>query len=227
MKVTYIGHATVLIETAKANVLIDPFITENPLATLKITDLPRIDAILLSHGHSDHIGDCLRIAKHDGSLVVAIAELATYFSWQGLRVHGLSIGGGHSFSFGRVQLTLAFHGSSITDEERRVIMDAGLPAGILFEDEGKTIYHAGDTALFSDMKLIGEQHAIDLAFLPIGDNFTMGPDDAKLAAKWLSAGQVVPIHYDTFPVIRQDAGQFVRDLGACGRLLKPGESLTL
>lgn len=225
MKITYIGHSTVLLETEKANLLIDPYITENPLAGLTIEELPKIDAIILSHGHGDHIGDTQTIAERDGSLVIAIAELATYFGWKGLKTHGLSIGGGYTFPFGRVKLTIAFHGSSVTLEETHQILDAGMPAGILLDIEGKTIYHAGDTALFSDMKLIGERHPIDLAFLPIGDNFTMGPEDALLAAKWIGAKEVVPIHYNTFPPIRQDASKFVDQLRGCGLLLTPGESI--
>lgn len=227
MRITFIGHSTVLIKTAKANLLIDPFITGNSLAKISIDDLPKIDAILLTHGHGDHVEDALPIARRDGSLVIAVAELATYFGWKGLKTHGMSIGGGFDFPFGRVKLTQAFHGSSVTESENRRIVYTGMPAGLLLYLEGKTIYHAGDTALFSDMKLIGEQNKIDLAFLPIGDNFTMGPGDAQLAAQWIKAKRVVPIHYNTFPVIRQDAYQFAEKLGDRALVLSPGQSFEL
>lgn len=227
MLITYIGHSTVLIQTMKANVLIDPFISGNSLAKTTINDLPKIDAILLTHGHGDHILDTREIAERDGSLVIAVAELATYFEWQGLKTHGMSIGGAYQFPFGKVKLTQAFHGSSVTETDTQKIVYTGMPAGLLLDLEGKTIYHAGDTALFSDMKLIGEQNNIDLAFLPIGDNFTMGPDDALIAAKWLSAGKVVPVHYNTFPVIRQDPVKFTGRLNGNGIVLEPGQSMEL
>lgn len=227
MRITYIGHSTVLIETSKANLLIDPFIAGNGLAQTTIDDLPEINYILLTHGHGDHTADALPIAERDGSLVIAVAELATYFSWKGLKTHGMSIGGGYTFPFGRVKLTPAFHGSSITESDGQRIVYTGMPAGLLLYLDGKTIYHAGDTALFSDMKLIGEQNDIDLAFLPIGDNFTMGPDDALTAARWIKANKVVPVHYNTFPVIRQDARRFTDRLGDSGVVLSPGKSLEL
>ncbi|RYL93788.1 metal-dependent hydrolase [Sporolactobacillus sp. THM7-4] len=227
MRVTYVGHSTVLIETVKANLLIDPFITSNSLAGLSIQDLPKIDAILLTHGHGDHVEDTQPIAERDGSLVIAIAELATYFSWKGLRTHGMSIGGGYTFDFGRVKLTQAFHGSSVTETNNRQIVYTGMPAGLVLNLEGKTIYHAGDTALFSDMKLIGSQNKIDLAFLPIGDNFTMGPEDARIAAGWINAKKVVPMHYNTFPVIKQDGQKFAGSLGNQGLYLAPGEAFEL
>lgn len=227
MHITFIGHSTVLIRTDKANLLIDPYITSNALAKQRIEDLPRIDAILLTHGHGDHIEDTQEIAERDDSLIIAIAELAMWFGWKGLRTHGMSIGGGFDFPFGRVALTLAFHGSSVAEPEKEILHDAGMPAGLLLELEGKTIYHAGDTALFSDMKLIGSRNDIDLAFLPIGDNFTMGPEDARIAAQWIGAKKNVPIHYNTFPVIHQDPHAFADDLGDRALILAPGESLDL
>src|SRR5699024_8166196 len=138
-----------------------------------------------------------------GAKIVAINELAVYLSNKGFDAHGMNIGGGYQFDFGHVKYTQAFHSSSM-DTENGIPIYTGMPAGILLTIDDKTIYHVGDTALFSDLKLIGERHDIDLAFLPIGDNFTMGPEDALLAADWIKAKTVVPVHYNTFPVIKQD-----------------------
>lgn len=225
MHVSYHGHSIVKIETKGKTILIDPFITGNELTDLNAEEV-KADVILLTHGHNDHVGDTVEIAKRSGALVVAVAELATYLSWQGLNVHPMSIGGAYTFDFGTVKLTQAFHGSSYTENNEKIIY-TGMPAGLLLTIEGKTIYHAGDTALFSDLKLIG-RHKPDLAFLPIGDNFTMGPEDAAIAAEWVQAKLVVPIHYNTFPVIKQDPHQFVESLsGVEGKVLKAGEGLDL
>jgi L-ascorbate metabolism protein UlaG (beta-lactamase superfamily) len=225
MHVSYHGHSTIKIETKGKTILIDPFITGNELTDLNAKDV-EADVILLTHGHNDHVGDTVEIAKRSGALVVAVAELATYLSWQGLNVHPMSIGGAYTFDFGTVKLTQAFHGSSYTENNEKIIY-TGMPAGLLLTIEGKTIYHAGDTALFSDLKLIG-RHKPDVAFLPIGDNFTMGPEDAAIAAEWVQAKLVVPIHYNTFSVIKQDPHQFVESLsGIEGKVLKAGEGLDL
>lgn len=228
MKVTYHGHSVVLIETNGKKIIIDPFITGNGQTSLKADDL-HVDVILLTHGHNDHVGDTVELAKKSNATVVAPFELATYLGWQGVNVHPMHIGGAHQFDFGKVKLTQAFHGSAYVEEETKKIVYTGMPAGILFSSEGKTIYHAGDTALFSDMKVIGERNTIDIAFLPIGDNFTMGPEDAATAASWLKAKLVVPIHYNTFPVIEQDPKAFVAMLepGIEGRVLSSGESIKL
>ncbi|MDH4420779.1 MULTISPECIES: metal-dependent hydrolase [Bacillus] len=227
MKVSYHGHSVVKIETNGKVILIDPFLTGNPATDLKAEDV-KVDAILLSHGHGDHVGDTVELAKKNNAVVVAPFELATFLSWQGVNTHPMHIGGAHEFDFGKVKFTQAFHGSSHIDEENKTITYTGMPAGILFTAEEKTVYHAGDTALFSDMKLIGELNNIDVAFLPIGDNFTMGPEDAVLAAKWINAKIVVPMHYNTFPVIEQDPYQFVEKLQNCtGKVLDAGESITL
>ncbi|MFH7819808.1 metal-dependent hydrolase [Neobacillus thermocopriae] len=226
MKISYHGHSVVQIQTNGINILIDPFITGNGLTDLKTEEI-KVDVILLTHGHNDHVGDTVALAKRNHALVVANHELATYLSWQGVNTHGMHIGGACQFEFGKVKLTQAFHGSSYTTENNELIY-CGMPAGILFMSEGKTIYHAGDTGLFSDMKLIGERHPIDVAFLPIGDNFTMGPEDAAYAAKLLQAKTVVPIHYNTFPPIQQDPYQFIDMLeDKNGKVLEPGEVLEL
>ncbi|WP_088103815.1 metal-dependent hydrolase [Halalkalibacter urbisdiaboli] len=223
MKISYHGHSVVLIETKGKRILIDPFITGNGLTDLKAEDV-KVDVILLTHGHNDHVGDTVDIAKRNDALVVAPFELATFLGWQGVKTHPMHIGGAHEFDFGTVKLTQAFHGSSYTIEEEQKIVYTGMPAGILFSAEGKTIFHAGDTALFSDMKLIGERNSIDIAFLPIGDNFTMGPDDATLASEWLQAKHVVPIHYNTFPVIEQNPTEFVENLsGKKGKVMNVGD----
>ncbi|ARK31713.1 metal-dependent hydrolase [Halalkalibacter krulwichiae] len=225
MKVSYHGHSVVLIETEGTRIIVDPFLTGNGQTDLKEEEL-KVDVILLTHGHNDHVGDTVAIAKRNDALVIAPFELATYLSWQGVRTHPMHIGGAHQFDFGKVKLTQAFHGSSYTVEEEQKIVYTGMPAGILFSAEGKTIFHAGDTALFSDMKLIGERNAIDLAFLPIGDNFTMGPEDASTAAEWLQAKKVVPIHYNTFPVIEQDPVEFTENLsGKKGLYLSIGDEI--
>ncbi|MGA9287518.1 MAG: metal-dependent hydrolase [Anaerobacillus sp.] len=226
MNVTFHGHSVVEIITDKAKILIDPFISGNGQCDLD-ADTVTCDVILLTHGHNDHVGDTVAIAKRNDALVVAPFELATYLEWQGVNAHPMAIGGAHEFEFGKVKLTQAFHGSSYTEDDSKQIIYTGMPAGILFSAEGKTIYHAGDTGLFSDMKLLSNQK-IDLAFLPIGDNFTMGPEDAAIAAKWIQADITVPVHYNTFPLIEQNAGAFVESLeGTKGKVLHSGESIEL
>ena len=226
MKVSYHGHSVVQIFSNGKTILIDPFITGNSLTDLKVDEV-KPDVIILSHGHNDHVGDTVELAKKHNALVIANADLTTYLSWQGVKTHGMNIGGSYQFDFGKVKLTQAFHGSGYATENNEIIY-CGMPTGILFMNEGKTIYHAGDTGLFSDMKLIGEQHPIDLAFLPIGDNFTMGPEDAAYAVKLLQPKVVVPVHYNTFPPIKQDPYRFIEMLDKKnGRVLHPGEALEL
>ncbi|MRG87697.1 metal-dependent hydrolase [Salinibacillus xinjiangensis] len=226
MKVSYHGHSIVRIETGNKTILIDPFISGNDQCDLQ-ADTVKADVILLTHGHNDHVGDTVDIAKRNDALVVAPVELANYLGSKGLNTHPINLGGSHEFDFGRVKLTKAFHSSSFTEENGNMIY-TGMPAGILFYAEGKTLYHAGDTGLFSDLKLIGERNDIDVAFLPIGDNFTMGPEDAALAAEWTRAKQVVPVHYNTFPVIQQDPNQYVELLQpGIGKVMNPGDEFEL
>ena len=226
MKVSYHGHSIVKVETNGKTILFDPFITGNELTDLKVEDV-KADVIILTHGHNDHIGDTVELAKKNDALVIGIAEIAGYLGGKGVRTHGMSIGGAYEFDFGKVKLTPAFHGTGYNEENGQIIY-LGMPAGVLLTVEGKTIYHAGDTAVYSDMKLIGERHPIDLAFLPIGDNFTMGPEDAALAAKFLQPKQVVPIHYNTFPVIKQDPNAFIELLeDKNGRIMEAGDEIEL
>lgn len=226
MKVSYHGHSVLKIETNGYEILLDPFISGNGLTDLTVADV-KPNFIILTHGHNDHIGDTVELAKKHDALVIANHEIATYLSWQGVKTHGMSIGGSYSFEFGKVKLTPAFHGSSFETENQQLIY-LGMPAGVLVTAENKTIYHAGDTGLFSDMKLIGELNDIDVAFLPIGDNYTMGPEDAAIAADFLKAKQVVPIHYNTFPPIKQDPHKFVSLLKEKnGKVLNPGDSIIL
>lgn len=206
MEVSYHGHSIVKIKTGNKVILIDPYITGNDLTDLVVAN-EKPDVILLTHGHNDHVGDTIEIAKASGALVVAPNELAVWLGWQGLETHGMNIGGACEFDFGTVKFTKAFHSSSYTTDDQQLIY-MGMPAGILFMAEGKTIYHAGDTSLFGDMELIGKRHDIDIAFIPIGDNFTMGPEDAAYAVELLSPKLTVPVHYNTFPPIVQDPEDF-------------------
>lgn len=226
MKITYGGHACLLVEEGPVSIVIDPFLTGNPAAGLDPAKI-KVNAVVLTHGHNDHFGDALTIAKNNDCPVIAIAELADYCASRGVKSHGMNLGGAYDFGSFRVKLTPAWHSSSYTDENG-IVHYTGEPAGVILTIGGKTLYHSGDTALFSDMKLIGEQHRIDVAALPIGDNFTMGPDDAAIAAEWLKAGLVIPIHYNTFPVIRQDPAGFRNQLEAKGircATLSPGEQI--
>lgn len=206
LNISYHGHSVIKIKTNTHTILIDPFISGNGQTDLKASE-ESVDVILLTHGHNDHVGDTIDLAKRNDALVIATFELATYIGSQGVNVHAMGIGGAFDFDFGKVKYTQAFHSSSFTTTEGKTIY-AGMPAGILLTVGGITIYHAGDTALFGDMKLIGERNNIDVAFLPIGDNFTMGPEDAAYAVQLLHPRIVVPVHFNTFPAIKQDPNKF-------------------
>jgi L-ascorbate metabolism protein UlaG (beta-lactamase superfamily) len=225
-RVRWLGHAALALETAGHHVLIDPFLTNNPAAAIKADDATA-DFILVSHGHGDHVGDAVAIAKRTGATVIANYEISEWFKGQGVaKVHGQQHGGGFQHPFGRVKLTLAFHGSMLPDGS-----NGGNPCGFLiYTNDGKKIYAAADTGLFGDMKLIGEE-GIDLALVPIGDNFTMGPDDAIRAVKLIAPRKVIPIHYNTWPVIAQDAAAWAKRVRAKTStepiILKPGEEYTI
>lgn len=224
MKLTYWGHSCFLVETGSHVLLIDPFLSGNPSAPVQPPQV-RCDFILITHGHNDHVGDALDIARRVNAMVISNHEIATYCSQNGVRSHGMHIGGGHDFAFGRVKLTPAWHGSALQTETGFVYM--GNPTGILITAGNKTVYHAGDTGLFGDMKLLGEMHSIDVALLPIGDNYTMGIDDAVKAVELLRPRLAIPMHYNTFEVIACDPQQFAKKchaIGAKAEVLGVGKS---
>jgi L-ascorbate metabolism protein UlaG (beta-lactamase superfamily) len=225
-RVQWLGHACSLIESGGQRILIDPFLTGNPAAATT-ADKVQADFILISHGHGDHVGDAVAIAKRTGATVIANYEISLWLEKQGLKkAHGMQHGGAHAFAFGRVKLTLAFHGSMLPDGS-----NGGNPCGfLLYLKDSLKIYAAQDTGLFGDMRLIGEE-GIDLALLPIGDNYTMGPDDALRAVKLLEPKRVLPIHYNTWDLIAQDAAAWAsrvkKDTKSVPIILKPGETLDL
>jgi len=227
ISVQYLGHSCFLVTTPKARILIDPFLTGNPMAAAKAEEV-QCDYILVSHAHSDHYGDAVSIAKRTGATIVAAYELALHAGAQGAKVHPMGCGGGRSFPFGRVQLTIAHHTSSVEGPHGSISVAA--PVGFLIKTEGKTIYFAGDTALTLDMELLGSLHSIDLALLPIGDNFTMGPDDAAEAVRLLKPRVVVPMHYNTFDVIAVNPEGFAREAAKHGckvEVMNPGACVQL
>lgn len=221
-KLIYHGHSFIELRNSKNTVYIDPFIEGNPLCDIKLKDA-KCDFIILTHGHADHFGSTIELAKDKKVIVIATAELSYYLTAKGVNSHAMNLGGSYNFPFGKVKLTLAHHSSSTPDGTY-----AGDPAGVLISTGNKNIFHAGDTALFYDMKLIGEMCKIDYAMLPIGDNFTMGIDDAVKAAQFLNAGSIIPIHYNTFDVIKADAEEFKRKIESVGKkchALKAGEEI--
>lgn len=203
MKICFHGHSCFSLKTLNYNILIDPWIKENPETNLNCENVD-CDYILVSHGHFDHLGDAIEISKRTGATIIGVVELASYCEKQGARTHGMQIGGSYQFPFGRLYLTPASHGSGIIEEN----LYLGLACGFVIECNKKYIYHAGDTGLFGDMQLIGKKFPLDLALLPIGDNFTMGPEDALTAVRLLQPKKVIPMHYNTFDIITQDPNDF-------------------
>ena len=225
MKATFHGHACFLLEGDGKRVVIDPFLTGNPAAVIGPEALPKLDAILLSHGHGDHLGDAVALAKRDKATIVATAELAGFCGDKGATAHAMHIGGAHQFPFGRVKLVPAFHGGRVEGDATGKYTTN--PCGVVLTIDGKTVYHTGDTGLTLEMQLL--QGRVDLMLVPIGDNYTMGIEDAVRAVDFVKPKIVIPMHYNTWDVIRADPRAFQRDVGRRAEvvILAPGESYTL
>ncbi len=220
------GHGTWGLESEGKLVVLDPFFTGNPAATVSADEV-NPSTILITHAHVDHIGDSVEMANRTGAKVVTTVEIASWLNSQGVEnAVGGNFGGTIAFEGGSAKIVPAWHSSSYTDADGNVVA-VGIPAGLVVRFGGKTIYFAGDTCLFGDMALIGEE-GLDVAVLPIGDHFTMGPADAVRSAKLLNAKAVVPGHFNTFPLVEQDGEAFISEIdkqtNSRGILLKPGES---
>lgn len=225
-KLIWYGHATLGLETGGYKLVIDPFFEGNPAAPLSPNKV-EADFLLVSHGHGDHVGDAVAIARRTGATIISNYEIAGWFSEKGVeKTHGQHLGGGYKHPFGYLKLTLALHGSMLPDGSY-----GGNPCGFLLStNDGRKFYFAQDTGLFGDMKLIGEE-GLDVAVIPIGDNYTMGPDDALRAVKMLEPKVVIPIHYNTWPLLAQDASAWSERVEKETKtkvvVLKPGESYSL
>lgn len=227
MKIEFHGQSCIYFEHNGQKVVVDPFINGNPLSDLN-ADTIEVDYIVLTHGHGDHLGDTVEIAKRTGAKVIGTPELAAYLTSKGIsNVHPMNIGGKWSFDFGVVKYVQAFHSNALYNDDGEIIY-FGMPCGLILEIDGKTIYHTGDTGLFSDMKLIAQRHPVDVCFIPIGDNFTMGIEDAAYAInEFIQPKIAVPIHYDTFDLIKADPQQFKAAVNSKVEILKSGESITI
>ena len=221
VQLKFLGHACFQLNNGGTSIIFDPFLSGNPYQ-IAGPDQVKANYVLVSHGHFDHLGDAISIAKANDATVISTAEIAGLCGEQGCKSHAMHLGGKRDFDFGSVRLTLAFHGAGVP---------GGHACGFVVNFYGKTVYFAGDTALFGDMALIGRLENIDYALLPIGNNFTMGPDDAVEAVNMLKPKHVVPMHYNTWPVIEQDPEQFKAKvetrLNVPVTIVKPGETITL
>jgi L-ascorbate metabolism protein UlaG (beta-lactamase superfamily) len=225
MKLRYFSHSSFQITTDSGlSLLIDPFLDDNPTSPVTSEEVSA-DFIVLTHAHGDHVGDAFKIAKRTDALFICVNELANYCAEKGFRAHNMHIGGSYGFDFGRLKFTIAHHGSMTPDNTY-----GGEPAGVILSIDGKNVYHTGDTGLFYDMKLIGEMTDLDYMLLPIGDNFTMGIEDAVKAVELADPGVAIPMHYNTFPVIEADPEVFKRKVESIGkkcRVMIYGEEIDL
>lgn len=225
MKLKYFSHSAFQITSSGGiTILIDPFLDDNPTSPVK-SDSVSADYIILTHAHGDHLGDAFKIAKRCNSTFICVFELANYCKSKGFNAHDMSIGGGHNFDFGRVKFTIAHHSSQTPEGDY-----AGQPAGVVVTIDNTSIYHAGDTGLFYDMKFIGEMNNIDYMLVPIGDNYTMGISDAVKAVELVQPKIAVPIHYNTYPVIEADPNEFKKELEDKNlncRIMSYGEEIQL
>ena len=224
MFIKYIGHSAFYIKTDKYGILIDPFITQNPVANFNENENTITD-ILVTHGHADHLGDAIPISKKNNAQITAVFELANYCAERGAQANGINMGGKIQFPWGTARFLPAFHSSTTPNGTY-----AGMPTSIILEIEGKKIYHAGDTCLNQEMKTVGELYTPDLALLPIGSKFTMDIEEASISAQWLKAKKVIPMHYNTFEPIKADTQDFKTKLEKQNIeviILKPSESIEL
>lgn len=219
------GHATAsLITDAGVRLMIDPFLDENPVADIRREDVEALDFILCTHGHADHFADCVDLARQTGAQVISTYEIVGFLNSQGVdNTHPLHIGGGHAFSFGYAKMTPALHGGQVHGDETGRFTT--VPGGFWIDFGEATFHHAGDTALLTDMQLL--RGRVDVAMLPIGDNFTMGPQDAVRAIEFMEPAIVVPCHYNTWELIHQDAHAFKESVGTRARveIMAPGDRL--
>jgi L-ascorbate metabolism protein UlaG (beta-lactamase superfamily) len=218
LEITFLGHSAFLLKADNYTVLIDPFLTGNPLAKHKPEDID-CDAIVVTHGHADHIGDTLAIAKRTGAIIFAAFEICEFFSSKGCdKCEPMNPGGKVTTPSGFIALTQAFHSSSYEGQYM------GQPCGAIINTAGVTVYHMGDTALFSDIKLIAELYKPDVAMIPVGDRFTMGPEQGRRAAEWIKPKIAIPMHYATFPLLTDDLSAFT-PVGVEVRAMQPAESI--
>lgn len=219
-KFHYINHACFMIEKNNSAIIFDPFLDGNPEG-LQANDI-KVDYIFISHGHFDHLGSAFEIAKNCDATIISTAEICGLAEAAGCKAHAMHLGGTFMFPFGKVRVAMAFHGSGVP---------GGHACGFVVDFYGTKVYFAGDTALYSDMQLLPKLDAFDYAVLPIGGNFTMDPKDAAIAAKFLQAKYVIPVHYNTWPPITQDVDAYKADVEATTSskvlIVKPGETIEL